>query len=131
MIITDLETGKRLLLTQKFKSFVMQGMTGGGFLDDDRIKYFWHGLEMSNSDYEEIKSPDIIGLKIKDFFDLLGIIKEVPKDKESIKMCFQLVEGSFKMNTFTSIVFPAFIQDEAQNYIDNPTFIDFEPLIIE
>lgn len=130
MKVTDIKTGFKILEERIFKPFIGKGLLGGGFLGDERIKQFWHGLELSEKDSLEFQSDTaILVIPIQDFFEMAGINEQIPTESQGVKMCLKLCEGHFKALTFTSIVLPAFSESEALIFTDlkeeDKSFIDF------
>lgn len=123
MKVTDPATSLKILMDErhKFKPFVGKGLLGGGFLDDKRVKYHWHGVEIPVGTTIPDDS-DCLRMPMQEAFDLLGIKKVIPTELAGNFLAFRFVAAPFEAMCHTTIIAPAIEEAEAYRYIHSPLF---------
>ena len=124
MKITTPSTSLKILMDSRhdFKPFVGKGLLGGGFLDDARVKYHWHGVEVPATHCLP-DSPGFVKMPMKEAFAILGITKEIPDYLAGNYIAFRFVAAPFDAMCSTTIVAPAMDEANAYGYIENPEFV--------
>jgi hypothetical protein len=124
MRITDIKTSIRIFMNpqHKFQPFIGKGLLGGGFLNDSRVTYIWHGIEVPES-HSIPDRTNFQTLPISEALAAFGIKKDIPKDLLGNKIAFRFVDAPFEALCYTTMVLPAFPDAEAITYDPAPTFI--------
>jgi hypothetical protein len=123
MKVTDPATSLKILMDErhKFKPFVGKGLLGGGFLDDKRVKYHWHGVEITVGTIIPADS-DCIRMPMIEVFEILGIKKVIPPELAGNFIAFRFVAAPFDAMCSTTIVAPAIEEAEVYRFIHAPLF---------